>query len=77
MSFSLNAYEQLHDSRSRFESIIRKCPHCDIFHWKLARYFYGGMDYQNKQIIDAFCKGPIASKSEDQAHKILEELSQR
>ena len=34
------------------------------------------MDYQNKQIIDASCGGSIARKSEDQAYRILEELSQ-
>ena len=34
------------------------------------------MDYQNKQIIDASYGGCIASKSEDQAYRILEELSQ-
>ena len=34
------------------------------------------MDYQNKKIIDASCGGSIASKSEDQAYRILEELSQ-
>ena len=35
------------------------------------------MGYQNKQIIDASRGGSIASKSEDQAYKILEELSQK
>ena len=44
--------------------------------WQLVHYFYEGMDYQNKQIIDASCGGSIASKSEDQAYRILEELSQ-
>ena len=34
------------------------------------------MDYQNKQIIDASCGGSTTSKSEDQAYRILEELSQ-
>ena len=38
--------------------------------------FYEGMDYQNKQIIDASYGGSITSKIEDQAYRILEELSQ-
>ena len=76
MSFSHNGSEQLHESWSRYQSLIRKCPHHGFSRWQLVHYFYEGMDYQNKQIIDASCGGSIASKSEDQAYRILEELSQ-
>ena len=76
MSFSHNGSEQLHESWSRYQSLLRKCPHHGFSRWQLVHYFYEGMDYQNKQIIDASCGGSIASKCEDQAHRILEELSQ-
>ena len=67
MSFSHNGNEQ---------SLLRKCPHHGFSRWQLVHYFYEGMDYQNKKIIDASCGGSIASKSEDQSYRILEELSQ-
>ena len=76
MSFSHSGNEQLHESWSRYQSLLRKCPHHGYCHWQLVYYFYEGMDYQNKQIIDASCGGSIASKSEEQAYRILEELSQ-
>ena len=76
MSFPHNGSEQLHESWSRYQSLLRKCPHHGFSRWQLVHYFYEGMDYQNKQIIDASCGGSIASKSEDQAYRIFEELSQ-
>ena len=76
MSFSHNGNEQLHESWSRYQSLLRKFSHHGFSHWQLVHYFYDGMDYQNKKIIDASCGGSIASKSEDQAYRILEELSQ-
>ena len=76
MSFSHNINEQLHESWNRFQGLLRKCPHHGFSRWQLVHYFYEAMDYQNKQIIDASCGGSIASKSEDQAYHVLEELSQ-
>ena len=76
MSFSHIANEQLHESWSRYQSLLRKCPHHGFSCWQLVHYFYEGMDYQNKQIIDTSCRGSIASKSENQAYRIIEELSQ-
>ena len=65
MSFSHNINEQLHESWNRFQGLLRKCPHHGFSRWQLVHYFYEGMDYQNKQIIDASCGGSIASKSEE------------
>ena len=51
MSFSYNANEQLNESWSRFQSLLRKCPHHGFSCWHLVHYFFEGMDYQNKQIM--------------------------
>ena len=59
----------------RFKELLRKCPHHGIPYCIQLETFYNGLDTNARQILDATAWGAFTSSTYNDAHAILEKIS--
>ncbi|XP_058208135.1 uncharacterized protein LOC131321145 [Rhododendron vialii] len=68
--------EQFYETWERYWDLIRKCPHHDISKWQLVQSFYSGLLPPHRVMVDASCGGSVMVKSEAEAWKLFETMSE-
>ena len=75
-SFSELDGEQFHETWERMKDLLRKCPHHQVPRWQLVQSFYDGLSDRNRQMIDSSCGGTFMLKSEDEAWRLFDTLTE-
>ena len=65
----------LYEAWERFKDMIKRCPQHGYEDWFQIQLFYNGLNGQTRTIIDATASGTLLSKTADEAHRLLEEMS--
>ncbi|KAI3463774.1 hypothetical protein Pfo_020437 [Paulownia fortunei] len=73
--FHQQDFEPLYDTWERFKDFLRSCPQHDYEDWQQVQYFYNGLNGQTQTIINAAASGTLMSKTKNEAHILLEEMS--
>lgn len=68
--------ESFYESWERFKDLEMSCPHHDLEKWFLVDLFYRGLSSNQRQKLDTFGRGTIASKSPNEAWQTCEDLSE-
>ncbi|KAJ8534921.1 hypothetical protein K7X08_016649 [Anisodus acutangulus] len=67
--------KSLYDAWERFKELQRKCPHHGLEQWMLVHNFYNGLCGTTHTIIDAAARWTFMSKSANEAHELLEDMT--
>ncbi|XP_060673095.1 uncharacterized protein LOC132803722 [Ziziphus jujuba] len=67
--------ETLYDAWERFKELLRRCPHHGFPTWIQVQIFYNGLDYGNKQLVDAAAGGSLMKKRQSEAFELIEEMA--
>lgn len=67
--------ETLYDAWERFKELLRRCPHHGFPTWMQVQIFYNGLDYGNKQLVDAAAGGSLMKKRPSEALELIEEMA--
>ena len=75
VSFHQHPSESFYESWERFKDLEMSCPHHGLEKWFLVDLFYRGLSPEQRQIVDTFSGGTIASKSSIEAWQTCEDLA--
>lgn len=76
VSFHQHPGESFYESWERFKDLEMSCPHHGLEKWFLVDLFYRGLSPEQRQRVDTFSGGTIASKSPNEAWQTCEDLSE-
>lgn len=76
VSFHQHPGESFFESWERFKDLEMSCPHHGLEKWFLIDLFYRGLSPEQRQRVDTFSGGTIASKSPNEAWQTCEDLSE-
>ena len=68
-------FELLYEAWECFKDLLRHCPHHGYQEWFQIQLFYNGLNGQTRTIMDAAASGTLLSKTIEEAHRLLEEMS--
>nr|CAN63956.1 hypothetical protein VITISV_034256 [Vitis vinifera] len=75
-NFSAKENEKFHECWERYMEAINACPHHGFDTWILVSYFYDGMSFSMKQILETMCGGDFMSKNPEEAMDFLSYVSE-
>ena len=58
-----------------FKDFLRCCPQNRYQEWFQIQLFYNGLNGQTRTIVDAAASSTLLSKTDEEAHRLLEEMS--
>nr|XP_027108806.1 uncharacterized protein LOC113728618 [Coffea arabica] len=64
--------ESLHEYWERFKKLCRKCPQHQISEQLLIQYFYEGLLFRDRSIIDTASGGALVNKTPREARELIE-----
>ncbi|RVX16629.1 hypothetical protein CK203_006026 [Vitis vinifera] len=70
-NFSAKENEKFHECWEMYMEAINACPHHGFDTWLLVSYFYDGMSFSMKQILETMCGGDFMSKNPEEAMDFL------
>ncbi|KAL6344369.1 hypothetical protein AAG906_039625 [Vitis piasezkii] len=63
--------EKFYECWERYMEAINACPHHGFDTWLLVSYFYDGMSFSMKQLLETMCGGDFISKNPEKAVDFL------
>ncbi|RVX01286.1 hypothetical protein CK203_031352 [Vitis vinifera] len=66
-NFSAKENEKFYECWERYMEAINACPHHGFDTWLLVSYFYDGMSFSMKQLLETMCGGDFISKNPEEA----------
>ncbi|RVW82830.1 hypothetical protein CK203_051196 [Vitis vinifera] len=70
-NFSAKENDKFYECWERYMEAINACPHHGFDTWLLVSYFYDGMSFSMKQLLETMCGGDFMSKNPDEAMDFL------
>ncbi|RVW73514.1 hypothetical protein CK203_060024 [Vitis vinifera] len=70
-NFSAKENEKFYECWERYMESINACPHHGFDTWLLVSYFYDGMSFSMKQLLETMCGGDFMSKNSEEAMDFL------
>ncbi|WKA01462.1 hypothetical protein VitviT2T_019743 [Vitis vinifera] len=70
-NFSAKENEKFYECWERCIEAINSCPHHGFDTWLLVSYFYNGMSFSMKQLLETMCGGDFMSKNQEKARDFL------
>nr|CAN82706.1 hypothetical protein VITISV_037843 [Vitis vinifera] len=70
-NFSTKENEKFYECWERYMEAINTCPHHGFDTWLLVSYFYDGMSFSMKQLLETMCGGDFMSKNPEEAVDFL------
>ncbi|RVW86038.1 Retrovirus-related Pol polyprotein from transposon 297 [Vitis vinifera] len=70
-NFSAKENEKFYECWERYMEAINACPHHGFDTWLLVSYFYDGMSFSMKQLLETMCGGDFMSKNPEEAMDFL------
>ncbi|RVW38727.1 Retrovirus-related Pol polyprotein from transposon 17.6 [Vitis vinifera] len=71
LNFSAKENEKFYECWERYMEVINACPHHGFDTWLLVSYFYDGMSFSMKQLLETMCGGDFMSKNTEEAMDFL------
>ena len=68
-------FELLYEAWECFKDLLRRCLQHGYQEWFQIQLFYNGLNGQTRTIVDAAASGTLLSKTTEEAHRLLEEMS--
>ncbi len=68
--------ESFYDYWERFKRLVAACPYHGYDDHSLIMYFYEGLSYDDRKMVNSSCGGNIATKTVEQAKAIFKELAE-
>ncbi|WJZ92650.1 hypothetical protein VitviT2T_011634 [Vitis vinifera] len=69
--FSAKENEKFYECWERYMEAINTCPHHGFDTWLLVSYFYDGMSFSMKQLLETMCEGDFMNKNSEEAMDFL------
>ncbi|XP_071905840.1 uncharacterized protein [Coffea arabica] len=68
--------ESLYEYWERYKSLLRRCPHHQISEQLIIQYFYEGLIFRDRSIIDAASGGALVNKTPQEARELIEGMAE-
>ncbi|XP_027185081.1 uncharacterized protein LOC113783207 [Coffea eugenioides] len=68
--------ESLYEYWERFKNLLHKCPQHQISEQLLIQYFYEGLLFRDRSIIDAASGGALVNKTTQEARELIEGMAE-
>ncbi|XP_027166489.1 uncharacterized protein LOC113766504 [Coffea eugenioides] len=68
--------ESLYEYWERFKNLLHKCPQHQISEQLLIQYFYEGLLFRDRSIIDAESGGALVNKTPQEARELIEGMTE-
>ena len=75
-SVELEENESFYDYWERFKKLCASCPYHGYSDLDLILYFYEGLTYEDRKMVNGACGGNLVTKTVDQAKSIFKELAE-
>ena len=76
LSFRQNKNEHIAMAWDRIKLMLRTCPSYGVNEWTILHYFYNGLNYMSRNILDSAPGGAFMGKTIVEAKNILERILQ-
>ncbi|KAJ9678890.1 hypothetical protein PVL29_020938 [Vitis rotundifolia] len=75
-NFSAKENEKFYEYWERYMEAINACPHHGFDTWLLVSYFYDGMSFSMKQLLETMCGGDFMNKNSEEAMDFLSYIAE-
>ncbi|XP_027118633.2 uncharacterized protein [Coffea arabica] len=68
--------ESLYEYWERYQNLLRRCPQHQISEQLIIQYFYEGLLFRDRSIIDAASGGALVNKTPQEARELIEGMAE-